>query len=570
MLFRFFSYYLPHKRLFFIDFGSAITSGVLELLFPLAIMLFVDRLLQSGDWPLIAIVAAALLAVYILNTCLIAIVSYWGHALGINIETDMRNEAFDHLQKLSFRFFDHAKLGKLITHVTKDLDDIGEVAHHGPEDIFTAIMTFFGALGIMFFINWEMALITAAITPMVTWLMTKYGRSMAANYRTLFAQIGEINTRIAESVGGTRLVKAFANEVHEQTQFRQTSAEYRAIKLQAYDFMTRSWAISYFAIRFMQLMVMVAGSYFVTMGQLSNGEFVGFLIIVGIFVRPIEKLNSMLDLYPRGVAGFRRFLGLMDTDPDIVDAQNALDVDHLKGDIEYRNVSFSYGKDARVFANLNLSVKHGETVALVGPSGAGKSTICALLPRFYEVGHGEITIDGTDIRRFTQRSLRQQIGVVAQEVFLFAGTIKENVAYGRLGASDKDICYAIQKASLANFVDSLSEGWDTLVGERGIRLSGGQKQRLSIARIFLKNPPILILDEATSALDTATERQIQSALAELSKGRTTLVVAHRLATIRKADRIIVVTEQGIVEQGGHEELIANDGVYAELHKAQVG
>jgi ATP-binding cassette subfamily B protein len=294
------------------------------------------------------------------------------------------------------------------------------------------------------------------------------------------------------------------------------------------------------------------------------------LIIVGIFVRPIEKLNSMLDLYPRGVAGFRRFLGLMDTDPDIVDAQNALDVDHLKGDIEYRNVSFSYGKDARVFANLNLSVKHGETVALVGPSGAGKSTICALLPRFYEVGHGEITIDGTDIRRFTQRSLRQQIGVVAQEVFLFAGTIKENIAYGRLGASDKDICDAIQKASLANFVDSLSEGWDTLVGERGIRLSGGQKQRLSIARIFLKNPPILILDEATSALDTATERQIQSALAELSKGRTTLVVAHRLATIRNADRIVVITEQGVVEQGSHDELLAHDGIYSDLHKAQVG
>ncbi|MCZ4273629.1 ABC transporter ATP-binding protein [Maritalea porphyrae] len=570
MLKRFFSYYLPHKRLFFLDFGCAIASGVLELLFPLAIMLFVDQLLPSGDWPLIATVAAVLLGVYVLNTCLIAIVSYWGHKLGINIETDMRNEAFDHLQKLSFRFFDHAKLGKLITHVTKDLDDIGEVAHHGPEDVFIALMTFAGALAIMFFISWEMALITGAVTPLITWLLAKYGRSMTANYRSLFAQIGEINTRIAESVGGTRLVKAFANEEHEQSQFRNTSAEYRTIKLQAYNYMTRSWAISYFAIRFMQLVVMVAGSYFVTTGQLTSGEFVGFLIIVGIFVRPIEKLNAMLDLYPRGIAGFRRFLELMDTQPDIVDAPDAIDVDHLKGDINYNNVSFSYGKDARVFTGLDLSIKHGETVALVGPSGAGKSTICALLPRFYEVDSGEITIDGTDIQQFTQSSLRQQIGVVAQEVFLFAGTIKENIAYGRLGAGDEEIRIAIQKASLANFVDSLSKGWDTLVGERGIRLSGGQKQRLSIARIFLKNPPILILDEATSALDTATEKQIQSALAELSKGRTTLVVAHRLATIRKADRIIVVTEKGVVEQGSHDELLAHDGVYAGLHNAQVG
>lgn len=570
MLKRFFSYYRPHMRLFYLDFGSAIASGILELLFPIAIMIFVDQLLPSGNWPIIALVAIGLLAVYVLNTCLIAIVSYWGHALGINIETDMRNEAFDHLQKLSFRYYDHAKLGKLITHVTKDLDDIGEVAHHGPEDIFIAIMTFFGALAIMFFISWKMALITATVTPFITWLLLKYGRSMTQNYRSLFAQIGEINTRIAESVGGTRLVKAFANEQHEQKHFRKTTAEYKAIKLRAYNYMTRSWASSYFAIRLMQLVVMVAGSYFVTIGELTSGAFVGFLIIVGIFVKPIEKLNSMLDLYPRGIAGFRRFTDLMNTEPDILDTPNAINAEKLKGDITYKNVSFSYGEDARVFAGLNLSINHGETIALVGPSGAGKSTICALLPRFYEVDAGEITIDGTDIRHFTQASLRQQIGVVAQDVFLFAGSIKENIAYGRLGASDEEIRDAIEKASLADFVNSLNQGWDTLVGERGIRLSGGQKQRLSIARIFLKNPPILILDEATSALDTATERQIQKALGELAKGRTTLVVAHRLATIRDADRIVVVTEDGIVEQGSHEKLLAHNGVYAALHYAQAG
>jgi ATP-binding cassette subfamily B protein len=340
--------------------------------------------------------------------------------------------------------------------------------------------------------------------------------------------------------------------------------------MSAYGYLTKSWTISYFCTRFMQLVVMVAGAYFVTTGEVTAGEFVGFLIIAGIFVKPIEKLTNMLDFYPRGIAGFRRFTELLDTKPDIVDAPNAITAEHLKGDIQYKNVSFSYGENARVFNQLNLTIASGETVALVGPSGSGKSTICALLPRFYEVDSGEITIDGTNICHFTQSSLREQIGVVAQDVFLFAGTVKENIAYGRLGATDDEIRDAINKASLSEFVDNLEKGWDTLVGERGIRLSGGQKQRLSIARIFLKNPPILILDEATSALDTATERQIQKALQELSVGRTTLVVAHRLATIRDADRIVVVTEEGIVEQGSHDKLLEKNGAYAALHYAQAG
>ena len=568
MLKRFFSYYLPHKRLFYLDFGSAIASGILELLFPIAIMLFIDQLLPSGNWPIITLVSLGLLAIYIINTGLMAIVSYWGHALGIRIETDMRNAAFDHLQKLSFRYFDHAKTGKLIAHVTKDLDDIGEVAHHGPEDIFIALMTFVTALVIMFFINWKLALITGAVAPIITWMLAKYGTAMSKNFRSLFGQIGEINTRIAESVGGMRLVKSFANEKHERKLFRQTTQHYKDIKMSAYNYLTKSWVISYFCTRFMQLVVMVAGAYFVTTGEVTAGEFVGFLIIAGIFVKPIEKLTNMLDFYPRGIAGFRRFTDLLDTKPDIVDAPDAVTANKLKGDIEYKNVSFSYGENARVFNALNLSIASGETVALVGPSGSGKSTICALLPRFYEVDSGEITIDGTSIGSFTQSSLREQIGVVAQDVFLFAGTVKENIAYGRLDATDQEIRNAIEKASLAEFVDNLEDGWDTLVGERGIRLSGGQKQRLSIARIFLKNPPILILDEATSALDTATERQIQKALKELSVGRTTLVVAHRLATIRDADRIVVVTQEGIVEQGSHKQLLEQDGAYAQLHAAQ--
>ena len=568
MLKRFFSYYLPHKRLFYLDFGSAIASGILELLFPIAIMLFIDQLLPSGNWPIITLVSLGLLAIYVINTGLMAIVSYWGHALGIRIETDMRNAAFDHLQRLSFRYFDHAKTGKLIAHVTKDLDDIGEVAHHGPEDIFIALMTFVTALVIMFFINWKLALITGAVAPIITWMLATYGTAMSKNFRSLFGQIGEINTRIAESVGGMRLVKSFANEKHERKLFRQTTQHYKDIKMSAYNYLTKSWVISYFCTRFMQLVVMVAGAYFVTTGEVTAGEFVGFLIIAGIFVKPIEKLTNMLDFYPRGIAGFRRFTDLLDTKPDIVDAPDAVTANKLKGDIEYKNVSFSYGENARVFNSLNLSIASGETVALVGPSGSGKSTICALLPRFYEVDSGEITIDGTSIGSFTQSSLREQIGVVAQDVFLFAGTVKENIAYGRLDATEQEIRNAIEKASLAEFVDNLEDGWDTLVGERGIRLSGGQKQRLSIARIFLKNPPILILDEATSALDTATERQIQKALKELSVGRTTLVVAHRLATIRDADRIVVVTQEGIVEQGSHKQLLEQDGAYAQLHAAQ--
>jgi len=568
MLHKFFSYYLPHKRLFFVDFGSAIASGILELLFPIAIMFFIDSLLPSGNWSLIAAVSAGLLLIYVINTGLIAIVSYWGHKLGISIETDMRNAAFDHLQKLSFRYYDHAKTGKLIAHVTNDLDDIGEVAHHGPEDIFLAVMTFIASFIILMFIHWKLALITGAVAPIITWMMTKYGSKMAQNYRTLFAQIGEVNNRIAESVGGMRLVKSFANEDHEQKLFQKTTQAYKDIKLRAYDFLTRSWAISYFCTRFMQLVVMIVGSYFVTVGELSAGGFVGFLIIVSVFIQPIEKLTNMLDFYPRGIAGFRRFMELLDNEPDIVDKPNAIAVHDLQGDIEYSNVTFAYGEHQKVFRNLDLQIKAGETVAFVGPSGSGKTTICSLLPRFYEVQEGGISIDGTDIRDMTQSSLRNQIGIVAQDVFLFGGTVRENIAYGALNASDEEIWNAVERSALTDFIKSLPDQLETIVGERGVKLSGGQKQRLSIARIFLKNPPILILDEATSALDTATELAIQKALTNLSKGRTTLVVAHRLATIRKADRIIVVTEKGIVEQGGHDELIARDGVYAELHRAQ--
>jgi ATP-binding cassette subfamily B protein len=567
---RFFSYYARYKRLFFLDFGCAVLAGLLELGFPLAVKVFVDRLLPSQNWGWIAGVSALLLVIYVLNTGLMAIVNYWGHALGISIETDMRREAFDHIQKLSFRYFDNNKTGQLITHVTKDLEEVGEVAHHGPEDVFIAVMTFIGAFVLMFWVHWKLALITTAIIPVITWLVSRYGAKMTENWRRLFRQVGDFNTRVGESVGGIRVVKAFANEDHERALFAENNENYKTTKLSAYAYMTASLAMSYFSTRFVQLVVMIAGTYFVIRGELTNGGFVGFLLLVNVFFRPIDKITSVLESYPKGIAGFKRFVSLLDTAPDIADKPGALAVDHLKGDIVYRDVDFGYNEHGKVLQGLDLTIKAGETVAFVGPSGAGKTTICSLLPRFYEVDGGAITIDGIDIRDMTQASLRAQIGIVAQDVFLFGGTIRDNIAYGRLDASDAEILEALRRAALDEFVLSLPDGLDTLTGERGVKLSGGQKQRLAIARIFLKNPPILILDEATSALDTATEQAIQQSLAKLSEGRTTLVVAHRLATIRNADRIVVVGPSGILEQGTHAELLARRGDYARLHDAQFG
>ncbi|WP_417309017.1 ABC transporter ATP-binding protein [Devosia sp.] len=570
MLRRFFSYYAPYKGLFFLDFGCAIIAGLLELGFPVAVSLFIDRLLPGEDWGLIALAATGLLMVYLVSAGLQAIVNYWGHALGIGIETDMRRQAFDHIQKLGFRFFDENQSGRLITHVTKDLEEVGEVAHHGPEDLFIAIMTFIGAFLLMFFVHWQLALITTAVVPFMTWLVSRYGTRMTLNWQSLFRRVSDFNVRVQESVGGIRVVKAFANEDHERGLFAANNEAYRATKLNAYAYMTASIALSYLSTRLVQLIVLVAGTWFVVQDDLSYGGFVGFLLLVNVFFRPIDKITSVLESYPKGIAGFRRFTTLIDTAPDIADSPDARAVTDLTGEIVYRDVSFSYGTSAPVLDRLNLTIRAGETVAFVGPSGAGKTTICSLLPRFYEVTGGAITIDGIDIRDMTQASLRSQIGIVQQDVFLFGTSIRDNVAYGRLDATEDEIWEALRRAALDTYIRSLPDGLDTLTGERGVKLSGGQKQRLAIARIFLKNPPILILDEATSALDTATEVAIQQALTELAKGRTTLVVAHRFATIRNADRIVVVDTRGVVEEGTHAELLSRGGAYAGLHGAQFG
>ncbi|CDN50896.1 ABC transporter ATP-binding protein [Neorhizobium galegae] len=570
MLRRFFSYYRPYRGLFILDFGCAIISGVLELGFPMAVKLFVDRLLLSQEWLLILLASAALLVIYAINTGLMAIVTYWGHMLGINIETDMRRAAFNHLQKLSFSYFDNQKTGHIVGRLTKDLEEIGEVAHHGPEDLFIAIMTFAGALALMFSVNPQLATITAFVVPLTAWVTSHFGGRMTHNFRRLFQRVGDFNARIEENVGGIRVVQAFANEQHERKLFEQDNQNYRRVKLDAYKLMAASSSLSYMSMRLTQMVVMIAGAYFVLSGELTAGGFIGFLLLVGVFFRPVEKINSVIETYPKGIAGFRRFTELIDTEPDIADAPDAVDVDHLRGEIAYQNVSFGYSPDKPVLENVNLSIRAGETIAFVGPSGAGKTTICSLLPRFYEIGGGSITIDGMDIRAMTKVSLRQQIGIVQQDVFLFGGTIRENIAYGRLGASEADIIEAARQARLEEMLAGLPQGLDTVIGERGVKLSGGQKQRVAIARMFLKNPPILILDEATSALDTETERAIQRSLAELSQGRTTLIIAHRLATIQGADRIVVIDGNGILEQGTHQDLIAKRGAYTRLHAAQVG
>ncbi|WP_077294759.1 ABC transporter ATP-binding protein [Yersinia proxima] len=568
MLRRFFSYYTPYKGLFYLDFGCAILAGLLELSFPMAVKLFIDKLLPNQDWVLIVWAATGLLMIYLLNTALMAIVNYWGHALGVGIETDMRRQAFSHLQKLSFSYYDNMKTGHIITHVTKDLEEVGEIAHHGPEDLFIAVMTFIGAFILMASVHLPLALLTIVIVPFMTYLVSRYGAQMTDTWRRLFGQVGNFNARIEESIGGIRVVKAFANESHEKKLFAKDNEDYRTTKLKAYRIMTTSMTMSYLSTRLVQLIVMVVGTWYVVHDQLSYGGFVGFLLLVEVFFRPVAKITSVLESYPKGIAGFKRFTQLIDTLPDIVDQPNARPVGHLRGDICYQDVSFGYSPQSKIFTHLNLQIRAGETVAFVGPSGAGKTTLCSLLPRFYELDEGAITIDGINIRDMTQQSLRNNIGIVQQDVFLFGGSIRENIAYGKLDASDDEIMAAARQARLDELIESLPDGLDTVVGERGVKLSGGQKQRLSIARIFLKNPPILILDEATSALDTATEQAIQLALTELSQGRTTLVIAHRLATIQNADRIIVVDKEGIVEQGNHHELLARKGAYAKLHNAQ--
>lgn len=568
---RFFRYYRPYKKLFFIDFTCAVLVGILELGFPLAVAWFIDELLPQRNWNAIVAVSAGLLALYVLNSAMQFVVNYWGHKLGINIETDMRRELFTHVQRQSFRFFDNNKTGNIMSRITNDLFDIGELAHHGPEDLFIAVMTFAGAFWVMLTIHVPLALVAIVIVPFLVWLISYCNRRMNEAWKRMYGHIGDVNARIEDAVAGARVVQAFTNEAYEIARFNRDNQFFRKAKLTAYRVMSWNMASMYVSTRVMTIVILVYGAWLSYSGSLSYGDLVAFILYLNILFRPIEKISAILEIYPKGMAGFKRFVELLDTEPDIQNRPGAITAPPLKGNIRFHHVSFGYEKDRKILRNLSFSIQAGTTVALVGPSGAGKTTICSLIPRFYDVDEGAITIDGIDIRDMTKESLRAQIGIVQQDTFLFSGTIRENIAYGMLDATREEIEEAARRANLADFVASLPDGYETQIGERGLKLSGGQRQRLAIARMFLKNPPILILDEATSALDSENERLIQQALEELSKGRTTIVIAHRLGTIKNADRILVITEEGIVEDGTHEELLAReDGVFAKLHALQFG
>ena len=570
MLKEFFSYYKPYKKLFSIDFGCAILSGVLELLFPVAVNKVIDTVLPTGNFKTIILVCSLLFALYLFSMTLNYIVVYLGHTLGINIETDMRRKLFAHLQKHSFEYYDEKKTGELMSRLTTDLFDISEVAHHGPEDIFITVMSICGAFVLMWNVHEQLAIGTIILIPILAIGLSIFNKKMKNVNRKIYSQLGEFNAGLENSLSGIRVVKAFANEEFEKKIFEGMIQNYRKNKLAFYKTMATSSSFNYVLMRLITLTSLVFGAYFTIKGELTTGELVGFVLLANTFVKPIERINTMVEMYPKGFAGFKRFNEELARKPAIVDSPNAKVAPHFNGNIHYDNVSFEYDDGRPVLENINLEIKAGEMVAFVGPSGAGKTTLINLLPRFYDTTKGSISIDGVNIKDYTLSSLRGQIGTVQQDVFLFNGTIRENVLYGKLDASDEEVERAIEAAKLKEVIEEFPEGLETPIGERGVKLSGGQKQRLSIARIFLKNPSILILDEATSALDTQTEQFIQNSFDELSKGRTTLVIAHRLATIKNVDRIIVVTPDGIVEQGTHKELLEKNGHYAELYYAQFG
>ena len=564
----FLSYFRRHKKLFFVDILCAVLIGLIDLSFPLVTRSALYEMLPNEMYQTFFTVMATVVVFYVLRTFLHYIVCYYGHTFGIRVEADIRADLFRHMQEMSFDFYDRNRTGQLMSRLTADLFDLTELAHHGPEDLLTSILTIIGALVVMSTIQWRLALVVAAMIPVFLIVIFSLRRSMSRSSAAVKQRVGHINQEIESSLSGIRTAKAFANEAVENRRFSAANDIFKTSKRQFHKAMGRFASTIEFFLCSLNVVVIGVGGYFVMKDMMDYRDLVTFTLYIATFVAPMRKLSGFSELFANGFAGLNRFVEIMATEPTLQDKENAPDLENVQGEIEVKDVSFAYAGDLDVLRGVSLHVKSGETVAIVGPSGGGKTTLCQLIPRFYDITDGSITIDGKDIRNVTQRSLHKNIGIVQQEVFLFADTIFENIRYGKPDATMEEVVEAAKKAEIYEDILAMPQGFDTYVGERGTLLSGGQKQRVAIARIFLKNPPILILDEATSALDSVTEAKIQRAFDHLAMGRTTLIIAHRLSTIRSADRIISIADGIITESGTHSELIARNGVYANLYNPQ--
>ena len=563
---KFIHYYGPYKAVFFIDLICAAVISLVDLAYP-QILRTMTKTLFTQDKVMILhalpVIAVSLFVMYIVQSLCKYYVTYQGHMMGANMERDMRRELFDHYQELSFSYYSRNNSGQMMSKLVSDLFDISEFAHHGPENLFISLVKIVGAFIFLFFINKKLALPLILLVIVMFVFSFRQNAKMQETFMENRRKIGDVNASLQDTLSGIRVVQSFANEDIEREKFKKSNEAFLVSKRDNYHCMGSFMSSNLFFQGMMYLVTLVYGGYLIAQGEMQTGDLAMYALYIGIFISPIQILVELVEMMQKGLSGFRRFLDVMETESEIKDADDAVELKDVKGHVRYDHVSFHYSDDETpVLSDISIDIPAGRSIALVGPSGSGKTTICSLLPRFYDVTGGSITVDGKDIRGLTLKSLRSQIGMVQQDVYLFDGTIKDNIAYGKPGATDDEIIKAAKCASIHDFIMELPDGYDTYVGERGTRLSGGQKQRISIARVFLKNPPILILDEATSALDNESERWIQKSLEELSKNRTTITIAHRLSTIRDADEIIVITENGIAERGTHAELLAQNGVYA--------
>ena len=563
---KFIHYYGPYKAVFFIDLICAAVISLVDLAYP-QILRTMTKTLFTQDKDIILhalpVIAASLFVMYIVQSLCKYYVTYQGHMMGAKMERDMRRELFDHYQELSFSYYSRNNSGQMMSKLVSDLFDISEFAHHGPENLFISLVKIIGAFVFLFFINKKLAFQLIILVIVMFWFSFKQNARMQATFMENRRKIGDVNASLQDTLSGIRVVQSFANEDIEHDKFQKSNEAFLLSKRDNYRCMGSFMSSNLFFQGMMYLVTLVYGGYLIANGEMQTADLAMYALYIGIFISPIQILVELVEMMQKGLSGFRRFLDVMETESEITDAPDARELTDVKGHVSYEHVSFHYSDDnTPVLSDISIDIPAGKSVALVGPSGGGKTTICSLLPRFYDVTEGRITVDGKDIRGLTLKSLRNNIGTVQQDVYLFDGTIRDNIAYGKPGASDEEIIAAAKRASIHDFIMELPQQYDTYVGERGTRLSGGQKQRISIARVFLKNPPILILDEATSALDNESERWIQRSLEELSQNRTTITIAHRLSTIRDADEIIVITEDGIAERGTHEELLDMNGVYA--------